>query len=129
MEGRKYELISMLRSQCRSKGYGGFKGLGLIFRRLDRDYSKKITFPELYHGVRSYGLNISNSDFRLLFDALDKDGSGEIDFREFMLELRGPLAECRKFVIREAFDKIDVNGDGVISVEDLKGKGSFKDRA
>lgn len=116
------ELLEALRAQCLSRGCGGIKGLGAVFRFLDIDFSKKIVFAEMKTGLTRYGLQFSEDDLRTLFRALDKDGSGGIDFQEFMNQLRPPMPASRKEVILEAFNKLDVNGDGALGVDDLKGE-------
>ncbi|XP_041363443.1 calcyphosin-like protein isoform X1 [Gigantopelta aegis] len=114
------QLIEVLRSECLSRGCGGIRGLGLMFRHLDIDFSKRIVLRELEDGLKLYGFRMSENYLKALFRALDKDNSGGIDFCEFMQELRPPMTSCRINVINEAFDSLDVNKDGIINMDDIK---------
>ncbi|KAK7003481.1 calcyphosin-like protein [Biomphalaria glabrata] len=120
VDTRTKQLVAALQSQCLRKGCGALKQLSCVFRRMDIDYSKRICFEELDIGCRSYNLNFSEKDLKILFSALDKDKNGQIDFKEFMDLLTPPMSDVRVRVINEAFEKLDVNGDGVIQVEDLQ---------
>jgi hypothetical protein len=40
-------LIEVLREECLKRGCNSIKGLSLIFRTMDIDYSKRIVFEEL----------------------------------------------------------------------------------
>lgn len=117
------ELIGALRQACLERGCGSLKGLSLIFRKMDIDYSKRLCFQELKCGVKAYGLRMSEGYLRDLFCALDKDNNGTIDFAEFMQELHQPMTECRVRVVNEVFDYLDANSDGVLRTEDLEGMG------
>ncbi|KAL3877534.1 hypothetical protein ACJMK2_035231 [Sinanodonta woodiana] len=113
-------LVELLRKECLARGFNGIKGLSVVFRAMDIDYSKRITFDELKEGIKKFGLTLPDNYIHLLFVAFDINKSGGIDFCEFMHKLRPPLSKCRKDVINEAFDRLDVNNDGSISIEDLK---------
>ena len=114
-------LIEVLRHQCLIRGCNGIKGLSLVFRSLDIDYSKRICFEELKLGVKNFGIIMSDSYLLKLFTALDINESGEIDFAEFMKKLRPPMTDSRIEIINEAFDKLDANQNGAIEMDDLKG--------
>ncbi|XP_063445727.1 calcyphosin-like protein isoform X2 [Mytilus trossulus] len=113
-------LIRTLRDQCLLKGHSGIRGLGLVFRRMDIDFSKGIVYPELRIAIARYGLIMSEGYLQTLFHALDRDNNGWIDFAEFMAVLREPMNARRSKVVMEAFDHFDVNSDGKLSIEDLK---------
>lgn len=114
-------LVRTLRDQCLLKGHSGIRGLGIVFRRMDIDFSKGIVYPELRIAIARYGLIMSEGYLQTLFNALDKDNNGWIDFAEFMAVLREPMNARRTKVVMEAFDHFDVNSDGKLSIEDLKG--------
>ena len=114
--------IESLRQQCLKKGLGGIKGLAVLFRGLDKDYSKTISLPEFRQGLKKYGLNVQEDNLVKLFKYFDKDNSGNIDFKEFIMLLRPPMPKARVAVINEAFDKLDAVKDGMLKVEDLKSK-------
>ncbi|XP_029658097.1 calcyphosin-like protein [Octopus sinensis] len=121
MEERAQKLIEFLRNECIKRGCtSGIKGLGLIFRSMDIDFSKRLCFDELKLGIQRYGIEISDSDLLILFNAIDIDNNKTIDFGEFMHKLRPPLTGIRLAVVKEAFQNLDVNNDTVIAVDDLK---------
>lgn len=116
------ELIARMRHQCLGKGISGIKGLAVLFRGMDKDYSKSVNFVEFQEGIKRYGLIFTDAELVRLFVHCDKDQSKTIDFREFLEELRPPMAKCRIDVINQAFDKMDVVRDNLLKVEDLKGE-------
>jgi Ca2+-binding EF-hand superfamily protein len=120
-------LIGIIRDQCLHKGQNGIRGLSMVFRKMDIDFSKGIVYAELRIAIERYGLHMSEGYLSTLFHALDEDNNGWIDFAEFMRALRSPLNDRRVGVIMEVFDHIDVNNDGVLSIEDLKGKNNDVD--
>ncbi|XP_076075270.1 calcyphosin-like protein isoform X2 [Mytilus galloprovincialis] len=113
-------LIGALHDQCLLKGHNGIRGLGLVFRRMDIDFSKGIVYPEFKIAIDRYGLKMSEGYSKTFFNALDKDKSGAIDFAELMNALRSPMNERRTNVVKEAFDNFDVNTDGKLSLDDLR---------
>ncbi|XP_063445729.1 calcyphosin-like protein isoform X3 [Mytilus trossulus] len=113
-------LIGALRDQCLLKGHNGIRGLGLVFRRMDIDFSKGIVYPEFRIAIDRYGLKMSEGYSKTFFNALDKDESGAIDFAELMNALRSPMNERRANVVKEAFDNFDVNTDRKLSLDDLR---------
>ena len=119
---RVCELIEQIRNGCLKKGQGGIKHLGVIFRAMDCDFSKRLCFEEFKKGVKMFGLAITNEDLKLLFDAFDKDKNNHIDFAELVAKLRPPMPKSRSDVIHEAFDALDVIKDNEIKIDDIKSK-------
>jgi hypothetical protein len=122
---RAKELFIQMREQCLKRGYGGIKELAVVFRKMDRDFSKRICYEELRLGLKLFSMEISQKDLKLLFLSFDADENRQIDFAEFLHRLRPPLSPVRIKIIDEVFNKLDVNGDGAINTDDLKGKSSF----
>ena len=121
MGERARDLFDILRSKCLSRGCGGIKDLAVVFRKMDIDYSKRLTKEELRDGTHMYGLQLNDSDLNILFLSFDMDENKTIDFSEFLHRLRPSMSQNRQDVIMEAFDKWDVNTDGHLNVDDLKG--------
>ncbi|XP_063447676.1 calcyphosin-like protein [Mytilus trossulus] len=117
---RAIELFKLMRTQCLNRGHGGIKELAVLFRKMDLDFSKRICFEELRLGLEKYGMEITQSDLKLLFLSFDADENRQIDFAEFLHRLRPPLPPSRIKIIDEVFCKLDVNGDGAIKTDDLK---------
>lgn len=116
------KLITDLRTECLKRGCGGIKGLGVVFRQMDADFSKRLCFEEFQQGMNIYGVPLGEENMKMLFKEFDRDHNGSIDFCEFMHNLRPPMTVARINVINEAFNKLDVNKDQVIKVDDLQGK-------
>ena len=59
-----------------------------LFKIMDDDGSKKLSFDEFKKGVEEYGLNFSRNEIDELFRLFDADRSGSIDYEEFLRKLR-----------------------------------------
>ena len=116
------ELVKQIRDECLKKGQGGIKHLGVIFRAMDGDFSKRLCFEEFKKGILMFGLDIPIENLKLLFDAFDKDKNDHVDFAELVAKLRPAMPKSRMDVIQEAFDTLDVIKDNEIKMDDLKSK-------
>ena len=116
------ELVKQIRDECLKKGQGGIKHLGVIFRAMDSDFSKRLCFEEFKKGILMFGIDIPFEDLKLLFDAFDRDKNNHVDFAELVAKLRPPMPKSRMDVIQEAFDTLDVIKDNEIKMDDLKSK-------
>lgn len=115
-------LVQDLRERCISEGLGTLRGLSVLFRTMDKDFSKSITLKEMKSGLKKFGLKVAKADLQIIYDHFDVDQSGHVDFNEFLKALQPPLADCRARVVNEAFDKLDANKNGILTIDDLKGK-------
>ncbi|XP_062582830.1 calcyphosin-like protein isoform X1 [Saccostrea cucullata] len=120
MSDRASELFDRMRNKCLSRGCGGIKDLAVVFRKMDIDYSKRLSKEELKNGTDLYGLQLNDSDVNVLFVSFDMDENKTIDFSEFLFRLRPKMSRERQDVIMESFDKLDANGDGHLNLDDLK---------
>ena len=116
------ELVKQIRDECLKKGQGGIKHLGVIFRAMDSDFSKRLCFEEFKKGILMFGIDIPFEDLKLLFDAFDRDKNNHVDFAELVAKLRPTMPKSRMDVIQEAFDTLDVIKDNEIKMDDLKSK-------
>ncbi|KAK3090922.1 hypothetical protein FSP39_015733 [Pinctada imbricata] len=112
--------IEKLRYACLKRGASGIKGLGRIFRIMDKDRSHTLSKDELKNGLQKYGINLDDQTIQELFQKLDNDGSGNINFDEFLDAVRGTLNTRRQQAVEKAFGKMDATGDGVITIEDIR---------
>ncbi|CAF4074881.1 unnamed protein product [Rotaria magnacalcarata] len=113
--------LERLRAACLARGAQGIKGLSILFRVMDDDRSRKLSFEEFTKGVHDYGLNFSKEEILQLFRLIDIDADGSIDYEEFLRKLRPPMNNFRVDLINKAFHKLDKNHDGTITIEDLRG--------
>ncbi len=115
-------LVDVIRKQCQHKGLIGIKGLSVLFRKLDKDYSKSVCFREFGEGLRGLGIVMTDSELMTVFDSFDTNRSGQVDFCEFLRTLKPKMNKRRMDLVMKAFYKLDTVADGVLKVEDLKGK-------
>ncbi|KAI4465184.1 ef-hand calcium-binding domain containing protein [Holotrichia oblita] len=118
--GTSGDPIKKLRLLCLSRGATGILGLGRMFRLMDDDGNKQLSFDEFLIGLREIGFDISQEDAKSMFDSFDLDHSGGINMEEFLVAVRPPMSESRLRVIEDAFKKLDRSGDGIITIDDLK---------
>ena len=74
----------MIRNKIRAATYIGTKGrdLRVLFTRLDKDHSGKLSKEEFAHGLKKI-VSLSDQEQELLWKRVDVDGSGEIEIEEF----------------------------------------------
>ncbi|XP_062509594.1 calcyphosin-like protein [Corticium candelabrum] len=113
--------LERLRLKCLQRGSSGIKGFGRLFRNMDDDRSRSLSFEEFSKGCHDYGLDFTVEEVNAAFRQVDRDGSGTLDFEEFLRALRPPMNECRSRLVQGAFQKLDKTGDGVVTIADLKG--------
>ena len=116
------DIVGTVRKQCLDRGLAGIKGLSVLFRHMDKDFNKGLSWDEFSTGMTRYGIHLEEQQLRDLFRLLDKDCSGHVDFREFLHQLQPPMSVNRLAVVNEAFDKMDVVKDGVLDLQDMKSK-------
>ena len=92
-----------------------------MFRRMDDDNNKNLSYEEFHKGVVETGCKMSDEETEALFRRFDTDSSGSVNVNEFLVGIRPPMSAARVKVIEEAFAKMDKTGDEVITAEDLKG--------
>lgn len=114
-------LIDALRDKVASRGTRGILGMARLFRIIDDDNSKTLSFPEFSKCLNDLRLDFKPDEVKKLFNKFDTDRSGTIDYEEFLSLIRGPLNANRVKVVKEAFRKLDTDGSGVITIEDVRG--------
>ena len=115
------ELIAKFRGKLVARGCRGIFSIGRLFRNMDDDNSKSISFPEFSKVCNEFRMDLPVSDVRLLFNYIDLNKNGEIDYDEFLRIVRGTMNEARKKWVNLAFKKLDKNGNGVVNIDDLRG--------
>lgn len=59
-----------------------------MFRRMDDDGSRSLSFAEFSKGITETGLMLDSEEMEQLFRAFDADGSGLVNIDEFLLAVR-----------------------------------------
>ncbi|XP_060552064.1 calcyphosin-like protein isoform X2 [Ruditapes philippinarum] len=114
------KLLEQIRNCCLLQNVSGIKRLSVIFRMMDTDYNKRISFQEFCKGLNIFGIALVQHDAQILFDAFDKNKDNQIDCMELVSKLRPPMTKGRIEVINQAFDLLDANKDGILNIDDLK---------
>jgi Ca2+-binding EF-hand superfamily protein len=114
--------VEKIRLTALSRGPGGIKHIGLIFRNMDDDKSNCIEFAEFKKGVADIGCTLTKDELKAAYDTFDADKSGSIDYDEFLLKLRGDCLNAkRQTYVQKAFEKLDKDKSGTITIDDLRG--------
>jgi len=113
------QVLAKVKKTLVERGAHGIRGLGLLFRRIDKSGNKKIDRHEFTWAMKENGHSLSSLEFERLFKYFDRNNDGSMDYDEFLRGVRGDLNERRKAVIAEVFHKLDHTADGKIMEDDL----------
>ena len=113
-------LMQLFRDKVKARGARGMVGLQRIFKIMDDDGSKTLSYPEFSKAVRDFKVGISEENIPILFDAFDSNHDGTINYDEFLRSIRGDLNDFRKGLVEKAFRKIDKDGSGYLEISDIK---------
>lgn len=89
--GSSGDPVKKLRLLCLSRGATGILGLGRMFRQMDDDGNRQLSFEEFLMGLREIGFEVSEEDAKSMFDSFDSDRSGGINMEEFLVAVRVSL--------------------------------------
>lgn len=99
-------------------------GLSTVFRRIDKDHSKRLNLTEFSEGMKVFGIEVNNRDLQRIFNEFDADNSLTVDFNEFLKVLKPPMPECRKKLVRYVFHLLDKDQNGVLTADDIAKNGT-----
>ena len=114
-------LIKLFRDKIKSRGARGIIGLQRVFKIMDDDNSKSLSFNEFSKAVRDFRIGIAESHLPSLFDHFDLNRDGTLNIDEFLFAIRGDLNERRLQIVKQAFARIDRDSSGSLDVNDIKG--------
>jgi len=111
------KICDALRQQ---KGCNSFRGLTLLFRKMDGNGNKKLDRKEMEEGLKQCGLSLEPEELDMIMEFFDRDGDGTVSVNEFVRQVRGKMNSWRQQLVHMAFSQIDVSGDGAISFAEAK---------
>ena len=100
-------------------------GLSTVFRKIDRDHSKRLNLTEFKEGMTLFGIKLNDRDMKRLFNKFDKDGSKTVDFNEFLRVLKPPMAPCRIKLVKYVFELLDKDHNKVLTTDDIAQNGEL----
>ncbi|KAL4465956.1 hypothetical protein ABPG74_004193 [Tetrahymena malaccensis] len=115
------ELFQTFRKKLTSRGTRGILSLGRLYRIIDDDGNRSISFNEFSKVCKDLRVGLNEQQVAQLFKLFDRDGSGSIDYDEFVRAVRGSMNKFRLDLVLAVFAKLDRNRNGVIEVDDILG--------
>lgn len=115
------ELLEIFRKKIRARGARGIFGISRLFKIIDDDDSKRLSFNEFTKCIKDFRLEFKEDEIKKIFASFDRNRDGELDYDEFLRAIRGPMAPNRQKLVRQAFNKLDKDGSGVINLDDIRG--------
>ena len=73
-----------VRAFLNKRGARSLKQIAKLFKAYDTQRDQSLSFTEMQHGLREYGMDLTHSEMEKLFDAFDKDSGGGINLSEFI---------------------------------------------
>lgn len=119
-EQRIKNILNGLRAKLKHRGAKGIVGLQRVFRIIDNDDSKSLSYDEFLKAMNDFKIDINQEDIPPLFAYFDTNQDGSINYEEFMRAVLGEMNEFRQNVVKKIFARLDVNGDGFISIDDIR---------
>ncbi|PPR99002.1 hypothetical protein GOBAR_AA21664 [Gossypium barbadense] len=95
-------------------------GLKEMFKFIDTDNSGQITYDELKDGLKRFGADLDESEFRALMQAADVNNNGTIDYEEFVAATLHLNKIEREDNLMAAFSYFDKDGSGYITQDELQ---------
>ncbi|KAK8672095.1 hypothetical protein V6N13_110469 [Hibiscus sabdariffa] len=95
-------------------------GLKEMFKMIDTDNSGQITYDELKVGLKNFGADLDESEFRALMKAADVNNNGTIDYEEFVAATLHLNKIEREDNLMAAFSYFDKDGSGYITQDELQ---------
>eukprot|EP01031_Cornospumella_fuschlensis_P041281 gene41281-50383_t len=108
-----------LKSQLGMRGARGVMGLSRLFRIMDDDGSKSLSFGEFKKAMQEFGMALNDTELVVLFKRFDTNNKGSISYDQFLRTISGSLNARRKALVAQAFDILDKDGSGEIDLTDI----------
>lgn len=112
-------VLDRLRKIIESRGSKGIIGLSRIFKIMDDDGSKTLSFDEFKKAMKEFNMGLSDAEVLLLFKKFDYTNLGVISYNNFLTTIGGKLNDRRKKLIHMAFNILDEDKSGVVTLEEI----------
>jgi len=114
------DLFEVLRKKILARGARGILAIARVFRNMDDDNSKTISFQEFEKALKDFRINVVEEDAKKIFNYMDYDKSGSINYDEFLRAIKGEMNEARMKNVIEVFERLDKDKNGFLTIEDIK---------
>lgn len=112
--------LSVLRKQLLRRGPMTLIQLRRQFKIMDDNNDGCISFPEFVKGLRDFGLNLSEADYKTLFISIDRHATQKLSIDDFCREIVGQMNPKRTDLIDQVFTKLDTGKHGKVTLMDIK---------
>eukprot|EP01039_Chlorochromonas_danica_P002309 gene2309-2530_t len=93
-----------LKTQLALRGAKGSIGLSRVFRIMDDDGSRSLSFSEFKKAMQEFGMALNDTELVILFKRFDTQQSGSISYEQFLRTIAGTLNARRRQLVQQAFD-------------------------
>lgn len=116
------DLLEYLRRKIIGRGTRGILGIARLFKNIDDDNSKSISFQEFDKVLKDFRIDIVEEDAWKIFNYMDVSKDGKIDYEEFLRSIKGDMPENRQKIVIEVFERLDRDKNGVLTIDDIRGQ-------
>lgn len=115
------DLLEYLRKKVIARGTRGILGIARLFKNIDDDNSKSISFQEFDKVLKDFRIDVVEEDAMKIFNCMDVNKDGNINYDEFLRAIKGEMAENRQKIVIEVFERLDKDKNGYLTVDDIRG--------
>jgi Ca2+-binding EF-hand superfamily protein len=109
-----------LRRKIIGRGTRGILGIARLFKNIDDDNSKSISFQEFDKVLKDFRIDVVEEDAWKIFNYMDVSKDGNIDYEEFLRSIKGEMPENRQKIVIEIFERLDKDKNGVLTIDDIR---------
>eukprot|EP01064_Diplonema_japonicum_P004668 TRINITY_DN13066_c0_g1_i2.p1 TRINITY_DN13066_c0_g1~~TRINITY_DN13066_c0_g1_i2.p1 ORF type:complete len:365 (+),score=99.11 TRINITY_DN13066_c0_g1_i2:71-1165(+) len=102
------------------KANRGSRNLVITLRGMDNDGNGLLDRSEIYAGLSSCGVDLTERELDTIGHYFDRNGDGRISISEFSHTLRGDINMWRTQMVKLAFLQVDTNDSGGISFTEMR---------
>lgn len=88
--------VQAIRDKLKQRGARGMIGMQRVFKIMDDDCSKSLSFEEFRKGIKDFKIDIPEESIKIVYNAFDMNRDGSISYDEFLRVIKGPLTPARR---------------------------------